>query len=207
MTMWSYTTVVATGSPAGIDQLSAFLRDAGSGFNSERVGVIPAEIFRDGLGAPERALCGKLNWYDWRVAHSRVTWNSHNFEQKRLDTPSASCLAVHFSNPKYGPMGVIKVLADKFPALDFAFCEVSEEDPCYTNVLVQLARREWHWLARRDENGDTSNGTHIHWEVNEAVRNIVKNNPTMQLGLRTIRFGDSDLSKLPNTDFTLENAP
>lgn len=207
--MWCDTTIVAAGSASELDKLEAFLSDTNGGFDFNLVIPAPEYDSLEELGFQECELYGGLGWSDWRRSHWSTKWNCEHVQRGRRETPDGACLTISFSNPWNAPIKVIDTLANKFPELDFAFCEAKEELNYIPHFVVwQVHLHTWHWYAKPEIEQDDFHDDEGYWDINyRKVDRYVAMRPMLQLALENIGCGRDEAIRLRNTVFTLENAP
>ncbi len=110
-----------------VERIREFVRSNESEFDFNQITPMPKHIYDGPVGAEERELYGRNNWYDWRMQNWGTKWNSDevqfgndNFNFLTAWTPASP---------------VVAELARRFPEADFWFqYEGMNEDFCGVQV-------------------------------------------------------------------------
>ena len=101
------------GNPNTHKEILMLMKSEYSPFDFEKILPMPDYIYCGNVGAEEREIYGKNNWYDWSIENWGTKWNSLDAEVHSNE--------IYFQTAWSPCIPVIAALSKKFPTMYFTY--------------------------------------------------------------------------------------
>lgn len=149
------------GEQSNIDKVLELIKGEKECIDFEKIIPMPDNIFRGNVGAQERELYGKNNWYDWSIFHWGTKWNAYH---SNLDKDNNT---MEFDTAWSCPMPVLDALAKLCyeRGVSFSGKWADEDAGCNVGVFESDCDGDEYWFSYEYVEDQSSEAYEIYIEL------------------------------------------